>query len=335
MLFEIEGLTKTYGSRTVLDLPRLNLEKGKVYSLLGPNGAGKTTLLEMLAFLLAPTKGRIIYDGCEARFGNNDLRRLRLEVVMVPQTPILFTATVRKNVEFGLKVRKVPKREREKLVDEALEMVGMGGFAQAQANRLSGGETQRVAIARALACSPRVILFDEPTANVDVENQLIIEKIIRDINRGKGISIILTTHNFGQSANLADEEIFLFNGRTVSSVYENIFSGRVETDGDHAVFRVAEVSLPIDSAVAGKAKAAVDSRLLRILPAEEAGQVPGREFMTGRVIQVSEEGRNFRVIVHVGVKLTVLMDREAAEINPPLVGSTVTLHCPPSSVSLI
>ncbi|NVM57951.1 MAG: ATP-binding cassette domain-containing protein, partial [Desulfobacterales bacterium] len=232
MLFEIKNLTKVYGNRTVLDIPELSLEKGKVYGLLGPNGSGKTTLLEILSFLLPPSAGEIVYDSRKVDFSEGFLQGLRREVVMVEQQPILFTTSVYKNVEFGLKIRNVSKDRRKRIVYEVLDLVGMREFAEASAHKLSGGETHRVAIARALACSPKVILFDEPTSNVDIENQIAIEGILRDINIQKGISVIFTTHNRIQATKLADRIVFLFNGKPASSIYENIFSGPIRTDGN-------------------------------------------------------------------------------------------------------
>ena len=101
-LFEIRGLTKVYGQRSVLDIPELDFERGEIYALLGPNGSGKTTLLEVLSLLLPPTAGTIRYLGRRIDFSANNLTALRREIVMVPQNPVLFTTSVYKNVEFDL-----------------------------------------------------------------------------------------------------------------------------------------------------------------------------------------------------------------------------------------
>ncbi len=228
MLYKLKNLKKTYDQRTVLDLDRLCLERNRVIALLGPNGAGKTTLLEILAFLVRPNSGDIWFDSEKVNFIRGKLMALRKQVVLVQQQPILFSTTVFKNVEFPLKIRNTSKKKRERIVGELLALVGMEMFRHAIAHKLSGGETQRVAIARALACSPEVILMDEPTASVDVENQIIIEGIIREINRKKHISVIFTTHNLIQASRLADETVFLYEGRVAQSIYENIFSGRIE-----------------------------------------------------------------------------------------------------------
>lgn len=172
MLYDISQLIKVYGDRTVLDISSLEIEKGSIYALLGPNGAGKTTLLNILGFLESPTTGNIIYRSSPVIFSEPFLKNLHKEVVVVDQYPILFTTTVYKNLEFGLKVRQIPKKDRDYIINETLEMVGMRDFIQAEAHQLSGGETQRVALARALAVSPEVLLCDEPTSSVDVARLL-------------------------------------------------------------------------------------------------------------------------------------------------------------------
>lgn len=213
MLFKLERIKKVFKQKTVLDIAELLIEKGKILGLLGPNGSGKTTLLNILAFLDIPSGGTLYYDEKPVIFSESFLQTLRKQVILVDQHPILFSTSVYNNVEFGLKIRKIPKKERQKIVCESLEKVGMLGFAKADGHHLSGGETQRVAIARAIACSPDVLLLDEPTSSADIEHQAIIENIIQDIHRDKKISVIFTTHDMTQASKLADEKIFLYNGR--------------------------------------------------------------------------------------------------------------------------
>lgn len=194
MLYVLSKITRKYGSRTVLDIPLMEIEKGKIYALLGPNGAGKTTLLNILGFLEVPTTGDILYRSKTVNFSESSLQNLRREVVMIDQHPILFTGTVYKNVEFGLKIRRISQKKRGIIIEETLDLVGMSAFVQAQAHRLSGGETQRVALARALAVSPEVLLCDEPTSNLDVENQTAIINTLKQINEQRKTTIMFTTH---------------------------------------------------------------------------------------------------------------------------------------------
>ncbi|MCP4689599.1 MAG: ATP-binding cassette domain-containing protein, partial [Desulfobacterales bacterium] len=150
------------------------------------------------------------------------------------QHPILFTTTVFKNLEFGLKIRKVRKKKRARIIEEALELVGMSAFTHARAHRLSGGETQRVALARALAVNPSVLLCDEPTASVDVENQEAILKILARINEQHNISIIFTSHNRAHVARLAHHTLFLESGKLAVSVRENLFPAIISGADDEA-----------------------------------------------------------------------------------------------------
>jgi tungstate transport system ATP-binding protein len=335
MLFAINNLTKIYGGRKVLDIPELYLDKGKVCGLLGPNGSGKTTLLEILSFLLFPTTGEILYDSRKVVFSETILQQLRREVVMVEQQPILFTTSVRKNVEFGLRIRKAPRERRRRMIDEVLDLVRMRDFAEASAHRLSGGETQRVAIARALACSPEVILFDEPTANVDIENQITIENILRDINVEQGISVIFATHNRIQAAKLSDRIVFLFNGRPASSVYENIFSGSIRTDGNREKYCLIhdKLRLAVQTDRTGDVKISVDPNMIEVFRLQD--DPLQHHSIIGRVMQLTDEGSHVRALIDVGVPLSVLLSQERYKQDPILTGDQVVLSCPPESIEVM
>ncbi|HJO61678.1 MAG: ATP-binding cassette domain-containing protein [Desulfobacterales bacterium] len=215
MLYVISHLKKVFDNRTVLDIPFLEIESGIIYALLGSNGAGKTTLLNILGFLEPPTQGNILYRSVQVIFSTSHLQNLRREVVLVDQNPIMFTTSVFKNVEFGLRIRRIPKNERVKIVTEALDMVGMRHFAQAQAQNLSAGETQRVALARGLVVSPQVLLCDEPTSTVDVEHQTMILNILKQITEERKISIVFTTHDGHQAAFLSCHTLSLDHGKPV------------------------------------------------------------------------------------------------------------------------
>jgi len=222
-VYNISDLTKVYGTRTILDISALEIQQGSIYALLGPNGAGKTTLLNILGFLEPPTTGKVYYHLTLVKFSEAYLQPLRKAVVMVDQHPILFTTTVQKNLEFGLKIRQVPQKEREHIIAESLELVGMRHLAQAPAHQLSGGETQRVAIARALAVNPEVLLCDEPTSSVDVDNQAAIINILRQINDLKKITIVFTTHDRYQVDSLAHHTLLLNHGRLAANAGQDFF----------------------------------------------------------------------------------------------------------------
>ena len=318
-----------------MDVDVLSLEEGRVLGILGPNGAGKTTLLEILAFLQAPTSGELIFNGERIDFNANALIHLRRKVVIVGQHPILFTTTVSKNLEFPLGVRKLPKENRERMIDELLDLVGMSPFRNARAHNLSGGETQRVAIARALGCSPEVILFDEPTANVDVENQIAIERIIQEVNREKGISVIFTTHDMIQASRLADQTMFLFDGKIAHSTYENIFNGRIELDGDGSKYCIIQsrLRLGVHTHRDGPVRILIDPTRVKVTLDE--GEVATENIFCGKLIQLTDEQSRVRALVDVGIPLSVLIPKEQFGKMCLGPGEPVCLTCPPESIKFI
>lgn len=309
MLYKLNNIIKAYDDRAVLDLNHLCLQKGKVIGLLGPNGAGKTTLLEILAFLLSPTSGEIWFKQEKINSKIGGLIKLRRKVVLVQQHSILFTTTVYKNIDFPLKIRNTPKTRRIRMVHELLELVGMASYKDVGAHTLSGGQTQRVAIARALACSPEVILLDEPMSSVDVENQITIERIIREINQIKGISVIFTTHDVVQTSRLADDTLFLFEGKVAKSIYENIFSARIETstDGHQYCMLPNGFKLRTRSEKTGQTRISISPGKVRISQKNGNTQENTRK---GKIIQLNQEQLNVRVLVDAGIPLNILIPKE-------------------------
>lgn len=225
MLYKISQITKQHAERIVLDIPSLELEKGRSYALLGPNGAGKTTLLNILAFLEPPTKGQIFFNANQVEFSETRLQNLRRKVVVVDQNPILFTTSVYKNLDFGLRIRGIPKKERECRIAESLDMVGMKHFAESPAHRLSGGETQRVALAARLALKPDVMLLDEPTANVDAASAQLIKEASLRAHKEWGSTLVVASHDRDWVFGVCDEILHLLNGRLSGTGRENIVFG--------------------------------------------------------------------------------------------------------------
>ena len=254
-------------------------------------------------------------------------------MVLVQQQPILFTTTVLKNVEFPLKVRKTPKAKRERIVDELLELVGMRSFRNAGAHKLSGGQTQRVVIARALACSPEVVLLDEPMSSVDVENQITIERIILEINQIKGISVVFTTHDVVQTSRLADDTIFLLEGKVAKSIYENIFSARIETGtGDHKICTLPNgLRFKVQSEKSGPLR-------ISIAPGELilSANIPtaAENIVKGKIIQLNEERIHVRALVDAGLPLNVLIPKESFNRHDMGIGDDVWVTCPVESIDI-
>ncbi len=209
-LYSLQDLTKTYAGRTVLALQSLEIAGGEILALVGPSGAGKSTLLRLLNFLEAPTSGAIFYAGQRVPFPAP--LAVRRQVTTVFQHPVLLRGDVISNVAYGLRLR--GERD-ERRVRAILERVGLADLAHTPARKLSGGEMQRIALARALVVAPRVLLLDEPTANLDPYNVALIEDLVREQNRARGVTMVLVTHNVFQAKRLAHRVGLLLGGKLV------------------------------------------------------------------------------------------------------------------------
>ncbi len=209
-IYRIDGLKKEYEGRTILNIERLDVRAGEILAIVGPSGAGKSTLLRLLNFLESPTAGRIQYQA-QAMNGNVPIE-IRRQVITVFQRPFLIRASVKENVAYGLNLRGAHADGR---VHEILSRVGLSDLARMAAPKLSGGEMQRVALARALVVEPKVLLLDEPTANLDPYNVGLIEEIVRQHNRERGTTIILVTHNVFQARRLSHRVGLLLAGHLI------------------------------------------------------------------------------------------------------------------------
>jgi tungstate transport system ATP-binding protein len=214
-----------------------------------------------------------------------------------------------------------------------LDRVGMGAFAPARADHLSGGETQRVAMARALACAPQVILLDEPTANVDVENHAAIEGIIQDM-RKSGTSVILTTHDAGQAARLADERIHLFEGRVTEDPLGNVLTIQIVQQNGGFVGRLADgLEMPLDRGPERTARVSLNPRLLSLVAWEPQDSKPSG--WDGRVVELASEGNDVRLKVDVGRPFSVLWPRDRFQTQPLGLGDRVRLSAPPQALEFL
>ncbi len=200
---QVSGLRFAPEGRTVLDGLNLELSGEGISVILGPNGSGKTLLLRLLAGLLPPDAGTMLWGAAAQPDGR---------LAMVFQQPMLLRMSVFTNVEFALRPQTMSSSERRQRSSEVLERVGLAHRARDCARLLSGGERQRLALARAWAMRPRLLLLDEPTASLDPSATEAVERIIREI-RTEGAKVLMTTHNLGQATRLADDIIFLADGR--------------------------------------------------------------------------------------------------------------------------
>ena len=201
--FQARGLTYEADGTRLVDAVDLTLRPGGTTVILGPNGAGKSLLLRLLHGLIAPTGGTVLWNGAP---GSEAVRRRQ---AMVFQKPVLLRRSVAANLEFALAARgrRDPGRR-----DALLGHVGLLGHARTPARRLSGGEQQRLAIARALATEPELLFLDEPTASLDPASTLRIEEIVTGYVATGGKAVFVT-HDLAQARRLANDVVFLQDGR--------------------------------------------------------------------------------------------------------------------------
>lgn len=205
----IEKLTKRFGTVTALHDLDLTINPGELFFLLGPSGCGKTTLLRSLAGFYIPEGGNIF-------FGDENVTKLephKRNTGMMFQSYALWPhMSVAENVAFGLEERKVPRTELKRRVNEALESVRMGAYAERRPNQLSGGQQQRVALARALVIRPRCLLLDEPLSNLDAKLRLEMRTEIRRVCKEFKLTTVYVTHDQKEALSISDRMAILESG---------------------------------------------------------------------------------------------------------------------------
>ncbi|HMV20660.1 MAG TPA: ATP-binding cassette domain-containing protein [Rhodocyclaceae bacterium] len=212
----LRGLAFGTPGKPVLANLDLDLSGEGISVVLGPNGAGKTVLLRILAGLLPPSGGSLDWGG---------VTQPKERVAMVFQQPMVLRLSVLANVAFALEPRALASPEKRQRALAVLERVGLADRAGESARLLSGGERQRLALARAWVTQPRFLMLDEPTASLDPGATEAVERIIREI-RTDGTKILMTTHNLGQATRLADDIVFLAEGRVQEHEAANTFFAR-------------------------------------------------------------------------------------------------------------
>jgi putative spermidine/putrescine transport system ATP-binding protein len=218
----LRGLRKDFGSITAVDGVDLDVPAGEFFTMLGPSGSGKTTVLRLIAGFEQPSAGTISLDG-------RDVGRLppfERDVNTVFQDYALFPhMSVRENVEYGLRVKRVPKKERRTRAAEALRTVRLDDFGERRPTQLSGGQRQRVALARALVNRPKVLLLDEPLGALDLKLRLAMQTELKQIQRDVGITFLFVTHDQDEALTMSDRVAVFNEGRieqvgTPAEVYE-------------------------------------------------------------------------------------------------------------------
>jgi multiple sugar transport system ATP-binding protein len=206
----LQGVTKRFGDATVVDSVDLTVADGELMVLVGPSGCGKSTALRMIAGLEEITEGTVSIDGRVV----NDLPPAERDIAMVFQTYALYPhMSVRDNLEYGLKMRKVPKEERARLVAEAAEILGLDELLARKPKDLSGGQRQRVAVGRAIVRHPRAFLFDEPLSNLDAKFRMQMRAEIARIQKRLATTTVYVTHDQVEAMTLGGRIAVMRAGR--------------------------------------------------------------------------------------------------------------------------
>jgi putative spermidine/putrescine transport system ATP-binding protein len=210
----LESVTKRFGPVTAVDGLDLEIRDGEFFSMLGPSGSGKTTVLRMIAGFEAPTEGRVFLEGRDvtrqAPFARN-VNTVFQDYALFPHLDVIA------NVEYGLAVKKVPRAERRKRAEAALESVRLSGYGARRPSQLSGGQRQRVALARALVNRPRVLLLDEPLGALDLKLRREMQIELQELQRDVGITFVFVTHDQEEALTMSDR-IAVFNDGRIEQV---------------------------------------------------------------------------------------------------------------------
>lgn len=214
----LEGVSYAFANHTVLHQIDLHIEPGSIVALLGPSGCGKSTLLRLLAGLTHPAEGEIWFGERLVAKAGWALPPEARDIGMVFQDYALWPhMSVAQNVAFPLKMRNLPRAERDLRVAEALARVGLSDFAERKPSGLSGGQQQRVALARAIVAQPRILLFDEPLSNLDSELRESLCLEMSRILRQSGTTAVYVTHDRREAELIADRIVHLSAGRVAAS----------------------------------------------------------------------------------------------------------------------
>jgi len=228
-LLELDAIGVRLGGRQILSDVTFSLRRGEFTGIIGPNGAGKTTLLRVILGLLEPTGGRVLIDGEPLHNKNPLSQKHGASIGYVPQKLVIdpdMPLRARDVVSLGLDGHKLgfgfPSRQRRELIEAALDDVGAAGYADARVGELSGGEQQRVLIAHALISRPKLLLLDEPLANLDLRSEQEIVAVLGKLAGEQEIAVLLSAHDMNPLLSVMDRIVYVANGHVATGATDDV-----------------------------------------------------------------------------------------------------------------
>jgi molybdopterin-binding protein len=310
-ILQVENLSHQYHDGFSLQIEHFVLYPGRAYALTGPNGSGKTTLLHILGLLTAPQKCRLTFEEKQISMANaKEAWHYRRQVTLVMQRAYLLRTSVFNNVAYGLQIRGLKASLTQTRVLEMLKKVGLTGYETRSVHRLSGGETQRVALARALVLEPKILLLDEPTANIDEEHVARIESIIEEAREARQMTLVVSTHQMDQAYRMADEVLSLRDGHMLKAGPTNLFHGRIEDSPEGTrVHLDSHVMLYTTASHRGSAYIQISPD--DILVSKDPLASSARNSLKGSIAEASVEENRIRLDLDTGIRLTIYITRQS------------------------
>ena len=339
VIIDLRNISVSFDGETILDKLNLYIRNGEFITFLGPSGCGKTTTLRVIAGFLAPDEGDVVFDGKII----NGVPAHKRQVNTIFQRYALFPhLNVAENVAFGLKLKKMTKREIEEKVSEMLALVNLKGFEKRNINSLSGGQQQRVAIARALAVEPKVLLLDEPLAALDLKLRKDMQAELKKIQQRLGITFIFVTHDQEEALSMSDTIVVMDGGKiqqigTPTDIYNEPKNAFVAdfigesniVDGIMRKDRVVEFSgHTFDCVDGGFGK---DESVDVVVRPEDVDVVaPEKGMLTGTVTSVTFKGVHYEIIVDIGGFMWMIQTTDFVGVD-----EKVGLHIEPDAIHIM
>ena len=205
----LDGVSKIYGDVEVLRPISLKVPDGEFLTVLGPSGSGKTTILKLIGGFITPTHGRILLDGkdlSKTHISERPFNTVFQDYALFPHM------TVEQNIGYGLMVKRCPKEKMKRIVNEALDVVGLSEYPSRYPAELSGGQKQRVALARAIVCEPQIVLLDEPLSALDAELRRQMQYFLKSLQRKMGTTFLFVTHDQQEAISISDRLVVMNDG---------------------------------------------------------------------------------------------------------------------------